>query len=211
VSRCEERVFDAITLDLLLPDMTGLDVLHKVRLGGKNAETPVIVVSVVADRGLVGGFAVHDYLCKPINGKDLIRSLDRAGVTAHDRGPILVVDDDPASARLMEANLTRLGFETTCCLDGEAGLAAAETHPPLAVILDLLMPGLDGFGFLARFRKLPALRHTPVIVWTMKDLTGEDHLRLRHLAQAVILKQEGDPTQLLGELRLHLPTTAKGP
>ena len=210
IASCAERLFHAITLDLLLPDMTGLDVLHQVRLSGKNRGTPVIVVSVVADRGIVGGFSVHDYLGKPINGKELIGSLQRAGVYPYDDGSILVVDDDAAALRLMETCLRRLGFDAICRLDGEAALEAVRDRPPLAVIVDLLMPGMDGFGFLARFRQIPTNRRIPVIIWTMKDLTDEDHVRLRDLAAAVVVKQNDEPTKLVEELRLLLTTNRPG-
>jgi PAS domain S-box-containing protein len=85
ISSCEERAFDAITLDLLLPDITGLEVLRRVRSAGKNRETPVVIVSVVAEQGVVGGFPVHDYMRKPVNGVELIASLGRAGLTADRR------------------------------------------------------------------------------------------------------------------------------
>jgi CheY-like chemotaxis protein len=210
IAACAERVFDAITLDLLLPDMTGLDVLHQVRLNGRNRDTPVIVVSVVADRGIVGGFSVHDYLGKPMDGKELIGSLQRAGVYPRDDGSILVVDDDDAALRLMETCLSKLGFHAVCCLDGQSALDAARERPPLAVIVDLLMPGMDGFGFLARFRQMPTNRRIPVIVWTMKDLTEEDHVRLRDLATAVVVKQNHEPTKLVEELRSLLTTDRLG-
>ncbi len=80
IASCAARTFDAITLDLLLPDTTGLEILHRVRVDGRNRETPVIIVSVVAERGVVGGFAVHDYLQKPVRPEDLLTSLNRAGV-----------------------------------------------------------------------------------------------------------------------------------
>jgi len=200
------RVFDAITLDLLLPDMTGLDVLHRVRNEGKNRDTPVIVVTVVADRGMVGGFAVHDYLPKPINGADLVASLQRGGVSGDDRVPILVVDDDPTALKLMEAALRPLGGEVGCFTSGEAALAAAHAGPPRAIVLDLLMPEMDGFEFLARLRQDPMNQTTPVIVWTMKEITSEDRDRLRRLAQTVITKAGGTLT-LVEQIRalIHRP------
>ena len=194
------RVFDAITLDLLLPDMTGLDVLHRIRCESKNRDTPVIVVTVVADRGMVGGFTVHDYLPKPINGTDLVTSLQRAGVSSNEGAPLLVVDDDPSALKLMEAALRPFGGEVACFSSGEAALAAAQVAPPRAIVLDLLMPEMDGFEFLARLRQDPLNRTTPVIVWTMKELTGDDRDRLRRLAQAVITKAGGTLT-LVEQLR----------
>jgi len=194
------RVFDAITLDLLLPDMTGLDVLHRIRCEGKNRDTPVIVVTVVADRGMVGGFTVHDYLPKPINGTELVASLRRAGVSGNEDTPLLVVDDDPSALKLMEAALRPLGGQVACFSSGEAALAAAHAAPPRAIVLDLLMPEMDGFEFLARLRQDPVNQTTPVIVWTMKELTGDDRDRLRRLAQAVITKAGGTLT-LVEQLR----------
>jgi len=188
------RVFDAITLDLLLPDMTGLDVLHRIRGEGKNRDTPVIVVTVVADRGMVGGFAVHDYLPKPINGPDLVASLQRGGLSGDEGAAILVVDDDPSALKLMDVALRPLGGEVTCFSSGAAALAAAHADPPRAIILDLLMPEMDGFEFLARLRQDPMTQATPVIVWTMKEITSEDRDRLQSLAQAVITKAGGTVT-----------------
>lgn len=211
IASCAGRVFDAITLDLLLPDMTGLEVLHQIRIDGKNTETPVVVVSVVADRGFVGGFSVHDHLTKPLNGVDLIASLQRAGLSEMNDSFILVVDDDPSALRLIEANLRQLGHRVQCCPNGREGLAFATARRPLAVVLDLMMPEMDGFDFLVRLRKDPANLRTPVIVWTMKDLTVQDHERLRELAQAVVAKGDSGPATLANELRMLLAARSVGP
>jgi len=211
IASCAGRVFDAITLDLLLPDMTGLEVLHQIRIEGKNTETPVVVVSVVADRGFVGGFSVHDHLTKPLNGADLIASLHRAGLPERSDSSILVVDDDPSALRLIEAKLRQLGHRVQCCPNGAEGLAFATAQRPLAVVLDLLMPAMDGFEFLVRLRRDPANLRTPVIVWTMKDLTVHDHERLRELAQAVVAKGDRGPATLADELRMLLPSRLEGP
>ena len=205
-----ERLFDAITLDLLLPDMTGLDVLHRIRTEGKNRQTPVIVVSVVADRGMVGGFSVHDYLSKPINGIDLVGSLRRAGVAAEESASILVVDDDPAALKLMDTKLKSLGHQVVCCPGGEEALTTLKSSQFRAVVLDLLMPGMDGFEFLSRFRDDPRNRQTPVIIWTLKDLTVGDHQRLNQLAQTVVTKQGGGTGVLIDELRELLSRRATG-
>ena len=200
ISSCRKRNFNAVTLDLLLPDMTGLDVLHSIRSEGLNTETPVFVVSVVAEKGVVAGYAVHDYLRKPIDGAKLLASLRRASLTPEKSPPILVVDDDPAALKLMEATLGILGYQADCRSDGESALAALDLQRPAAVILDLLMPGVDGFEFLTRLRRRPDYRETPVIVWTMKDLTTADHQQLHSLAQAVVAKS-GHPGSLVAELR----------
>ena len=78
LSRCAERTYDAITLDLLLPDATGLDLVADLRAGGLNARTPIVVVSVVAEREAMGGFRVHDVLGKPLDRDRLLVSLERS-------------------------------------------------------------------------------------------------------------------------------------
>jgi CheY-like chemotaxis protein len=198
---CTERVFDAITLDLLLPDMTGLDVLHRIRLDGKNQSTPVIVVSIVAERGMLAGFAVQDYLTKPVNGRDLLQAFEQAQVLPSRGGKILIVDDDPASRRLMSATLSDLGYDIHSSSGGEEALAFTKSEQPLAVVLDLVMPGVDGLEFLIRFREAPDNRGVPVIVWTSKDLTSDDHRRLRELAQGIVAKNNWRPSSFLDEVR----------
>jgi CheY-like chemotaxis protein len=160
-------------------------------------------VSVVAERGVVGGFPVHDYLQKPINGTEVLASLSRAGVAPDKDGTILVVDDDPSALKLMCATLGQLGYSTECAADGEVALDMAAKRRPLAVVLDLLMPKVDGFDFLLRFRGSPDHRSIPVVIWTMKDLTAGDHARLRDLAQAILVK--GSSTQMTEQLRDLLP------
>jgi CheY-like chemotaxis protein len=198
---CAERPFDAITLDLLLPDMTGLDVLHGVRLTDKNHDTPVVVLSVVAERSIVAGFSVQDYLNKPVEERALLDSLQRAGVPPDKGGSILVVDDDPAAQRLMQTALERLGHEIYCSPSGEGALEWTARRRPLAVILDLLMPGVDGFEFLRRFRADSVNQSVPVIVWTMKELDHGEQRKLRGLAQRVIAKDDWTPAGFVAEVQ----------
>ncbi len=211
ILRCSERRFDAITLDLLLPDTVGWEVLKEVRAGGKNQGTPVIVITVVAEKDAGAAFAIHDYITKPVRAEKLLASLERAGVFPTDERPILVVDDDPQSRRLMEATLQSVGYRVRAVASGEEGLAVGGVHPA-AVVLDLLMPSMDGFEFLERFKRTPAGRGTPVIVWTAKDVTAQDHSRLAaSLAHAVVLKGEGSALSLVEELRACLAAPRREP
>jgi PAS domain S-box-containing protein len=199
VTACETQVFDAVTLDLLLPDMTGLQVLQRIRQTEKNFDTPVVIVSVVAEQGVIRGFPVHDYLTKPIDGRALVRSLSRATST-RDKGVVLVIDDDAASRRLMEASLTSLGCPVACVNDGQAGLEFVQHTRPVGIVLDLMMPRMDGFEFLARFRQTNDYDDIPVIVWTTKDLTPADRDNLARLTQGTVLKGEASPARLVGQL-----------
>jgi CheY-like chemotaxis protein len=203
--KLRETKFDAMTLDLLLPDMSGVDLLAQTRAEIRNADLPVVVLTVVAEKGAVAGFRVSDVLAKPLDTQALLAALRRAGVSPDRAGAVLVVDDDEGSLKLMEATLGRSGYETICRRDGEAALKAAAESPLIAVVLDLIMPEVDGFEFLERFRKTEAGQSTPVIVWTVKDLTDHDEARLRQTAQAVVMKGSDGAAALVRELDAVLP------
>jgi CheY-like chemotaxis protein len=205
LAKFRERPFDALTLDLLLPDMSGVDLLARIRAESRNSDVPVVVLTVVAEAGAVAGFTVSDVLAKPIDTAALLDALRRAGVAPERFGAVLVVDDDPGSLNLMQATLGRSGYETICRRDAEAALEAAEKSRPIAVVLDLMMPGVDGFEFLERFRKTEAGRNTPVIIWTVKDLSDKDHSRLRQTAHAIVPKGSDGAASLLRELNAFLP------
>jgi PAS domain S-box-containing protein len=207
--RCAARRFDAVTLDLLLPDASGQDVLHAIRAGGPNRDTPVIVVTVIAEEWLGAAFSVHDILHKPVKPEDLIRSLESAGVLPTARGAILVVDDDPAALKLAERTLRRVGYRAVCRADAEAALELTSHTLPAAIVLDLMMEGTDGFAFLTRFRASPAGKHVPIIVWTGKDVGDRERVRLLSSAQAVVAKTDGSAA-LLAEIQAHVPFAQLG-
>jgi CheY-like chemotaxis protein len=209
LARCRERKFDAITLDLLLPDLTGLELLAQIRADSLNREVPVIVITVVAERGAVAGFAVQDILQKPVVPETLVAALTRAGVTAR-TGDVMVIDDDEQALKLMQSTLHQLGYVTRCERDGEAALKAVRTSPPSAIVLDLLMPGMSGFEFLDRLRRDPEVRRVPVIVWTGKDLSLDERAMLRASASAVVAKgQGGGGAAVVAELDAFFPTRAR--
>lgn len=184
--------------------MNGWDALKAIRKGDLNRDTPVIVATVVADRKAALGYRIHDFLVKPVKEEELLAALEKIRETRDGNRKIVVVDDDKSSLKLAESLLREAGYTPICSSSGKAGLRAAEKEKPAAVILDLLMPELDGFQFLERFRRMPAGQRTPVIVWTVKDLSPADRRQLKTLAQAVVVKGDGAPDQLLNELEVHL-------
>ena len=204
IAHCRRRTFDAVTLDLLLPDMSGLECLAALRADGRARTTPVIVVSVLSDAKVVAGFAVHDVLRKPVDRDVLVRSLERAGVRPDRAGGILVVDDDDTALRLMDATLAQLGFSAITRSTGKAALEAAERLKPTAVVLDLMMPEMDGVEFLDRFRRIPAHARTPVLIWTAKELSRAETAQLRESAQGVVSKNGNTPSTVVAQLRTLL-------
>jgi len=208
LEHCRARTFAAITLDLLLPDMSGLDVLQAIGSGAANRDVPVVIVTVVTEVGAVAGFAVHDLIAKPLDPAALVASLKRARVSPEGSGAVLVVDDDPSSRKLMLATLAEFGYRATGAANGEEGLAAARAAAPLAIVLDLMMPGMDGFEFLDELRRVPACRRVPVIVWSVKDLTAAERARLRRTAQGVVAKGRVRSSSVVDQLRILLPALA---
>jgi signal transduction histidine kinase/DNA-binding response OmpR family regulator len=201
-----EQKFDAVTMDLLLNDQSGWEVLSALRAEGLNRDTPVIVVTVVKEEESGAAFRFDEFLVKPVSPKDLIGALTRLGVPPGQKRRVLVVDDDPATLKFVDGALRDAGYLPVLSSDPRGALDSEARSPSHAVVLDLLMPGMDGFEFLERFRSTEMGRATPVVVFTSKDLTAEDQTRLRRGAQAVVLKGPGGSTALLREL-----TTLVGP
>jgi PAS domain S-box-containing protein len=114
---------------------------------------------------------------------------------------ILVVDDDPAALKLASLALREMGYRPVCSTDPEAALRTVEADPPGVVIVDLLMPGVDGFEFVSRFRAMPAGRDVPIIVWTVKDLDASERSRLQPSITGLVFKNAGGSRALVGELR----------
>jgi PAS domain S-box-containing protein len=206
--RCHEQVFDAVILDLLLSDTSGGDLLRAIRGNGHNRDTPIIIASVVADLGVGAGCQVHDILQKPVRRDDLLAALASAAVPPDGRS-VLVVDDDTAALKLAEMILRQAGYRPVCSTNGALALEAAAKEPPAAVVLDLMMPEMDGFEFLRRFRATDQGRRTPVIVWTVKkDLSADEHEQLRTSARAILAKGEGTAA-LIEEIASHVPLAGR--
>jgi len=201
------RSYSAILLDLILPDMIGWEVLRSTRTQSPNQRTPVIVVTVVTEKEIVRGFPVQDCLAKPVSPMVLIDSLRRAGLSpTGTQKRILVIDDDPKALKIASAALRSSGYEAVCHLSGIAGLSAASQSNFSAVVLDLLMPEIDGFEFLDRFRKMPACENIPVIVWTNKDISPTEKSRLERSTQSIALKGYDGIDAVLRELTRHVVT-----
>jgi CheY-like chemotaxis protein len=191
----------AITLDISLPKQDGWTVLNTLKREPTTADIPVVIVSIVDNRdyGLVLG--ASDYLVKPIDHERLrstLRGLERTGASD---GTILVVEDDPALRDVLGSVLAEDGWRVVTASDGGEALASVERDHPSAILLDLMIPRVDGFEVLRTLREQPATRDLPVIVVTAKDLTEDDRTRLARSAEQVILKQALRMDDLRTEIR----------
>jgi PAS domain S-box-containing protein len=210
VAKAQAAPYDAILLDLILPDRLGWDVLNAIRNAEPNRNAPVIVLTVVAEKEAAKSFALQDYLLKPVSAGELLSALRRAGVIAHGGGKkVLVVDDDPAVLKLAGAALESSGYQALCHSSAASALCAAAKSELDAIVVDLLMPEIDGFEFLDRVRNLANCRNTPVIVWTAKPITTEERERLNNGASSIALKGQGGIDAVLRELRYHVDQRAE--
>ncbi|HET6572245.1 MAG TPA: response regulator, partial [Fimbriiglobus sp.] len=177
----------AITLDVMMPGTDGWAVLTDLKADPATCDVPVVLLTIVDDRGRGYALGAADYLTKPIDWARLGAILRRY----HSPGrpaPVLIVDDDPECRELVRRNLESEGWRVTEAADGEAGLRMVAADPPALVLLDLMMPGVDGFGFLDEFPKRFPGSRTPVIVLTAKDLTSDDHTRLNGRVARILAK-----------------------
>jgi PAS domain S-box-containing protein len=180
-----------VLLDLQLPGKDGWQVLTELKSRPETAAIPVIIISVTDARQPAMSLGALDFLLKPVDQKELLdrlrtlqpRLFVRAG-PAH----VLVVDDDPAARKWMTDVLAAEGLDVRATGSGPEALAELQRQMPDLLMLDLLMPGMDGFGVLDEVRRRPEWRQLPVWVVTAKDLSEEEQQRLRGRSEAVLAK-----------------------
>jgi PAS domain S-box-containing protein len=203
----KQRPFDAVTIDLLTPEDGELQAFFgMIRTDPRSRTVPVFAITVVSQGRMATGFPITDILSKPIDPKELLSALERCGVSPSRGRPVVVVDDDLGSLKLMEATLNKLGYDAHCFTEGTKALRASEEKPPLAVIVDLMMPEMDGFMFIERFRAKPENRLVPVMVWTVKDLSTAERRILLDKVQIVIAKGADAGVPLAAMLKKFLPS-----
>jgi len=117
---------------------------------------------------------------------------------------VLAIDDDPTARRLLEAMFRQAGHEVICVGSPNRGLALAQASPPTLVVLDLLLPEMDGGEFLERFRQNETLRDVPVIIWTLKDVDEDERDQLLRKAERIVKKGHGDLDALMDVARPYL-------
>jgi CheY-like chemotaxis protein len=189
----------AITLDVMMPDMDGWMVLSELKADSELAHIPVIMVSMVEDRQQGYSLGASEYLVKPIEREQLSRVLAKYR-TSKVNDTVMVVEDDPTTLQMMATILRKAGWEVCKAENGRIALEKLPTCQPDLILLDLMMPEMDGFQFVARLREHLEWRKIPVVVLTAKDVTNEDRIRLHHLVQNVFQKGAYDRERLLSEI-----------
>ncbi|HSJ08372.1 MAG TPA: response regulator, partial [Longimicrobiales bacterium] len=189
---------DIIILDVVMPRMDGWSVLTALKADPITADIPVIMLTMLDDRNLGFALGASEYLTKPLDAPRLLTLLRRycTGTSA----PVLVVEDDPTSRLLLRRMLEQQGLPVHEAENGRAAIDALATITPQLMLLDLMMPEMDGFEVVARMRAHPEWRAIPIIVVTAKDLTAEDTRRLSGAVERVFSKGAFDRESLVAQI-----------
>jgi CheY-like chemotaxis protein len=188
---------DVITLDVLMPGLDGWAVLSALKADPMLTEIPVIMLTMMDDRGLGYALGAAEYLTKPLDRERLL-----AAVRKHRRDlPVLVVDDDPVVRELLRRQLEAEGYRVSEAGDGRAALTRLREAVPGVILLDLMMPEMDGFELMEAMRREVGWASIPVVVLTAKDLTAEDRERLNGRVERVLQKGAYTRDVLLADVR----------
>jgi len=195
---------DLIILDVLMPKVDGWSVLSSLKANTRLSTIPVIMQSVKDDRDLGFMLGASEYLVKPFDRKTLVHLLEK--YTKSDEATILIIDDDEVTRRMVSRTLKQEGWKLVEAGNGEQGLIEIERKAPTAILLDLMMPGMDGFEFLEILHATPEGRQIPVVVLTAKDLTADDRLRLNGGVERILEKGALNRDRFLDEVRRVVQT-----
>ena len=190
----------AITLDVIMPDMDGWTVLQVLKADPELHKIPVIMLSMIDDRTRGYSLGAVDYLTKPVDRKLLHKTLSRYYCT-EEICPVLLVEDDVEARRIMAHALEKAGWNVSEASNGQEALDMMPDLQPRLILLDLMMPVMDGFGFLVEMRIRPEWQDIPVIVITAKDLSREDRSRLSGCVEKILKKNAYSREQLLKQVR----------
>ena len=194
---------DTIILDIFMPIMDGWGVLTALKQDPDLRHIPVILATVDDNRQKGIALGATDYLTKPIQGEELIQMLRAHTDEAPANPNILLVDDDPHMREIISTMLANSGYVIHEASHGMEGLGLIHTVQPSLILLDLLMPQMDGFEFLRQLRRLPEGQHIPVIVLSVTDLSAEQRQELDGAVQRIIQKGSQRRQDLLHEIN-HL-------
>ena len=191
---------DLITLDVMMPHVDGWSVLQQLKDDPELAAIPVILLTMTDERNLGFALGASEYLTKPID-RDQLAEVLRKYEGGDRSAPALVVDDESANRDILRKGLERAGWPVVEAENGRAALERVAEAVPRLILLDLMMPVMDGFEFVVELRKNEAWRQVPVLVITAKEITAEDRVRLEGHVSRILRKGSFGQEELLREVR----------
>jgi CheY-like chemotaxis protein len=190
-----------ITLDIMMPGRDGWSVLNALKADPELSTIPVVLVTITDDQNMGFALGASDYVPKPIDWNRLLAIIGKH----HSANALaLIVEDDANTREMLERNLRKHGWQTGVAANGIDALARVSGRTPSVILLDLMMPEMDGFEFMQALRQRDDGRDIPVVVITAKELTEEDRRRLNGQVIRVLQKGAFHTEELLEELRLLL-------
>jgi signal transduction histidine kinase/CheY-like chemotaxis protein len=204
----KELLPDAIVLDVMMPRTDGWSVLSSLKADPELATIPVVMVTIVDDKNLGYALGASDYLLKPIDYSYLTSLLQKYRLDATSNS-IMVVEDNPENREMIGRQLTKAGWQVLEAENGRRALDVLHSERPSVILLDLMMPEMDGFEFIDELRQRPEWRSIPVIVLTAKDLTQEDKERLDGQIQRIYQKGSYNRQTLLNEIHTLVDTRSR--
>jgi signal transduction histidine kinase/DNA-binding response OmpR family regulator len=203
IQKAREKHPAAITLDVMMPGMDGWEILSRLKTDPATRNIPIVMVSMFDERGKGYALGASDYLTKPVDWSHLAAVL-RRHVSETNRAPLLVVEDDAGMRELLCRTLRKDGWSVLEAGNGRVALDKLSEGLPALILLDLLMPEMDGLQFLARLRERTQWASIPVVVLTSMspaDLSAPDRARLQSSVQEILLKGASERQALLEEVR----------
>lgn len=198
----------AITLDIMMPQMDGWAVLSALKADAQLANIPVVMLSLLEEKNLAYALGVSDYMVKPVDRQTLTQILAKHRKQM-DQEMILVVEDDPNSREMMVRFLRDKGYDVEAAENGRVAMETLRKRTPSLILLDLMMPEMDGFQFTAELRNSPDYCNIPVVILTARDLSADDRRFLGENVEQVMMKGAFNRDQFLIELRTMLSTYRK--
>jgi len=208
--RAAKRRPQLITLDIFLPAMDGWQFMRRLKADPKLADTPVVIITASKDRDHGVALGARRVLHKPFVRAELMVAL--AGMVdarpGRELARVLVVDDNVKAVELLATVLEAEGYRVLRAYGGAEAIEMARRAPPDLVILDLMMPEVSGFEVARALREMEHTARVPILVLTAKDVSAEDHARLKGDVSAILAKANFSASELLAELRRALPQRA---
>ena len=194
---------DLVTLDILLPGMDGWEFLARFKHHPQLAAVPVVIVSIVAERNRGMSLGAAQVLQKPVSREEMALALENIGFSVGKGAPhtVLVVDDDPKAVQLFTAQLTAVGCRVLSAFGGQEGIDMARQRQPDLIVLDLMMPEVNGFDVVEALKRDATTASIPIIIVTAKQMAAEERARLNGDVLKVIEKSDFNHGRFIGEVR----------